>query len=169
MTAQDDSHRSKRAAYVGVLSALAIVLSYLESLIPVFIAVPGVKLGLANSVIVVALYKIGAREALLINMVRIAVSGLLFGNPVMFFYSLCGGVLSYIVMLVLKKTRHFSVTGVSIAGAVAHNLAQTLLACFILENGSIVYYMAVLLVTGAVSGLLIGVVSAAITENVRFR
>ena len=144
---------SRRAAYVGVLSALAIVLSYLESLIPVFIAVPGVKLGLANAVIVVVLYKLGAREAFM----------------VMFLYSLCGGVVSYAVMLVLKKLKVFSVSGVSIAGAVSHNLAQTILACFILENGSIAYYMSVLLITGAVSGLLIGVLASAITESVRFR
>ena len=160
---------SRRAAYVGVLSALAIVLSYLESLLPVFIAVPGVKLGLANAVIVVVLYKLGAREAFMVNMVRIAVSGILFGNPVMFLYSLCGGVVSYAVMLVLKKLKAFSVSGVSIAGAVSHNLAQTILACFILENGSIAYYMSVLLITGAVSGLLIGVLASAITESVRFR
>ena len=164
-----DKRGSGRAAYVGVLAALAIVLSYLESLIPVFTSVPGVKLGLANAVVVVVLYKLGAREAFMINMVRIAVSGLLFGNPVMLLYSLCGGLASYVVMLLLRKLKSFSVTGVSIAGAVAHNLAQLMLACFILENGSIVYYMAVLLITGAVSGLLTGIAASFIIETVRFR
>ena len=161
--------KSSRAAYVGVFAALAIVLSYLESLIPVFVAVPGVKLGLANAVIVVILYKIGAREAFLVNIVRIAVTGLLFGNPVMFFYSLCGGMVSYAVMFALKKSKLFSVAGVSVAGAVSHNLAQVSLACFLLENGSIAYYMAVLLITGAVSGFMIGLLSVYLIKNVHFK
>ncbi|MBR4515461.1 MAG: Gx transporter family protein [Lachnospiraceae bacterium] len=161
--------KSSRAAYVGVFAALAIVLSYLESLIPVFVAVPGVKLGLTNAVIVVILYKIGAREAFLVNIVRIAVTGLLFGNPVMFIYSLCGGMVSYAVMFALKKSKLFSVAGVSVAGAVSHNLAQVSLACFLLENGSIAYYMAVLLITGAVSGFMIGLLSVYLIKNVHFK
>ncbi len=158
---------SRMTAYIGVFTALALLLSYIESLIPVFLAVPGVKLGLANLVTIVALFKLGVLPAAGISLCRILLSGILFGNLTMILYSLAGATLSLLVMWALKHCRIFFVTGVSIAGAVAHNAGQLAVAAFLLENGSMFYYMCVLAISGAVSGLLIGLLAGSIIRRIR--
>ncbi len=159
--------KSKKIALYGILTALALVLSYLESLIPLSFAVPGVKLGLTNIAVLFALYKLGAGDACIISLVRVLLASLLFGNAYSLAYSLSGAVLSLLVMLLLKKYARFSVTGVSVAGGVAHNAGQVLMAALIMENVGIAAYLPVLCVSGTAAGVCIGLLSALLIERVR--
>ena len=144
-----------RVAYFGVFTALALIFSYVESLIPIQIGIPGVKLGLANLMIVIALYKMSLKETYLLSITRVVLSGFLFGNMFAILYSLAGGLLSLTVMAVLKKAGGFSVMGVSIAGGVFHNIGQLIIAMIVVETFSVAYYIPVLLIAGVITGLLI--------------
>lgn len=146
-----------RVAYFGVFTALALIFSYIETLIPVNFGIYGVKLGLANLIIVVTLYKAGVSEAFCLSVVRVVLSGFLFGNYFSIIYSLAGGLLSLAVMSLLKKSGGFSVMGVSIAGGVFHNIGQLIVAMLVVETFSVVYYVPVLLVAGLLAGLVIGI------------
>ena len=160
-----------RAAYFGVFTALALIFSYLESLIPIRFGIPGIKLGLANLLTVILLYKRNAREALLLSVVRVILSGFLFGNLFSIVYSLAGGIMSLLVMAVLKRSGKFSVIGVSAAGGVSHNIGQLLVAMAAVETYRVGYYFPVLLIAGVVTGLLIGTVAEQVLKrlgNFRF-
>lgn len=157
-----------KTAYFGVFTALALILSYVETLIPISFGVPGIKLGLANLVIVIVLFIYGGKEALLLSVTRILLSGFLFGNLSMILYSLAGGVLSLVIMALLRRIGGFSVQGVSIAGGVFHNIGQLLLAMIIVETYQVGYYFPVLLVSGLVTGLLIGIVSSEVLKRAVF-
>ena len=146
-----------RVAYFGVFTALALIFSYVESLIPIQIGIPGVKLGLANLMIVIALYKMSLKETYLLSITRVVLSGFLFGNMFAILYGLAGGLLSLTVMAVLKKAGGFSVMGVSIAGGVFHNIGQLIIAMIVVETFSVAYYIPVLLIAGVITGLLIGI------------
>nr|WP_288976617.1 Gx transporter family protein [uncultured Blautia sp.] len=148
-----------RVAYFGVFTALALIFSYIETLIPLQFGIPGVKLGLANLVIVLALYKMGTGEAYLLSVVRVLLTGFLFGNYFSIIYSLAGGLLSLSVMALLRKNGGFSVMGVSLAGGVFHNIGQLIVAMLVVETFSVIYYVPVLLIAGMLTGLLIGIVS----------
>ena len=156
-----------KAAYFGVFTALALIFSYVETLIPIHIGIPGVKLGLANLIVVIALYRMGVREAYVLSVVRVILAGFLFGNLFAILYSLAGGLLSLTVMVFLKKTEKFSVLGVSMAGAVFHNIGQLIMAAIVLESLSITYYLPVLMIPGIVTGLLIGIVANEMLKRVR--
>ena len=136
-----------KAAYFGVFIALALIFSYVETLIPIQVGIPGVKLGLANLVVVVVLYKMGVKEAYTLAVVRVILSGFLFGN------------LSLTVMVALKRTKAFSLLGISAMGGVFHNVGQLIMAALVLESLSIGYYLPVLLISGLVTGILIGIIS----------
>ena len=146
-----------RVAFFGVFVALALIFSYVESLIPIQIGIPGVKLGLANLIIVIALYKMSLKEAYLLSVTRVVLSGFIFGNLFSILYSLAGGLLSLSVMALLKKHGDFSVIGISIAGGVSHNIGQLVVAMVVVETFSVVYYIPVLLIAGLITGLLIGI------------
>lgn len=148
-----------KVAYFGVFTALALIFSYLETLIPIQFGVPGVKLGLANLIIVIALYRMKLSEAYLLSIVRVLLAGFIFGNYFSIIYSLAGGLLSLTVMALLRKKGGFSVIGVSIAGGVFHNIGQLIVASVIVETFSVMYYVPVLLIAGLVTGLLIGIAS----------
>lgn len=148
-----------RVAYFGVFTALALIFSYIETLIPISFGIPGVKLGLANLIIVIALYKIPLKEVYVLSVVRVLLSGVLFGNYFSIAYSLAGGILSLSVMALLKKIDGFSVMGISIAGGVCHNIGQLLVAMLVVETFAISYYLPVLLVAGLITGFLIGVIA----------
>ena len=148
-----------RVAYFGVFTALALIFSYVETLIPVNLGIPGVKLGLANLIIVVALYKMRLSEAYLLSVVRILLAGFIFGNYFSIIYSLAGGLLSLTVMALLKKGGGFSLQGISIAGGVFHNIGQLIVAAVVVETFSVTYYFPVLLVAGLLTGLVIGIVA----------
>ena len=154
-----------KVAYFGVFTALALIFSYVESLIPFHIGIPGVKLGLANLIIVTALYKMGTKEAYALSIARILLSGFLFANLFSIIYSLAGGMLSLTVMAFLKKKGWFSVYGVSLAGGVMHNVGQLLIAMLIVETFSVSYYLPVLLIAGAVTGVVIGVLAEAMLKR----
>ena len=148
-----------RVAYFGVFTALALIFSYVETLIPVNLGIPGVKLGLANLIIVVALYKMRVSEAYLLSVVRVLLAGFIFGNYFSIIYSLAGGLLSLTVMALLKKWGGFSLQGISIAGGVFHNIGQLIVAAVVVETFSVTYYFLVLLVAGLLTGLVIGIVA----------
>lgn len=148
-----------KVAYFGVFTALALIFSYVETLIPIQFGIPGVKLGLANLIIVIALYRMKLSEAYLLSIVRVLLAGFIFGNYFSIIYSLAGGILSLTVMALLRKKGGFSVIGVSIAGGVFHNIGQLIVASVIVETFSGMYYVPVLLIAGLVTGLLIGIAS----------
>ncbi|MDY3917647.1 MAG: Gx transporter family protein [Candidatus Limivivens sp.] len=155
----------RKTAFLGVMTALALIFSYVESLIPVPIPVPGIKLGLANLMVVLLLYLVNAREAILLNLIRVVLSGFLFGSLSSILYSLAGAVFSFLVMVFLKKTGLFSPVGVSIAGGTAHNLGQILVAALILESADLFFYAPVLMITGEVTGFLIGITAGEILKR----
>lgn len=148
-----------KAAYFGVFTALALIFSYVETLIPIHFGIPGIKLGLANLLIVIFLYKRNAKEALLLSVTRIILSGFMFANLFSILYSLSGGMLSLVVMAFLKKKEIFSVIGVSIAGGITHNLGQLIVAMLVVETYRVGYYFPVLLLAGVITGMLIGIVA----------
>lgn len=141
------------------MHALALIFSYVETLIPIQFGIPGVKLGLANLIIVIALYRMKLSEAYLLSIVRVLLAGFIFGNYFSIIYSLAGGILSLTVMALLRKKGGFSVIGISIAGGVFHNIGQLIVASVIVETFSVMYYVPVLLIAGLVTGLLIGIAS----------
>lgn len=154
-------------AVYGLLLALALIFSYVETLVPVHFAVPGVKLGLANTVAVFALYKLRARDAWAISAMRVLLASLLFGSALTFFYSMAGACMSLLVMQLVRKSERFSPVGVSVCGGVAHNVGQILMAVFLLETGSLVYYLPVLCVSGVASGVVIGAAAGMVIQRVR--
>lgn len=156
-----------RTAYLGIFAALAIIFGYLECLIPFHIGIPGVKLGIANIVTVVILYKMGAKESAIITVLRVLVIGFLFSNGFSIIYSLAGCSMSLIAMYILKKEGSFSIYGVSMAGGVAHNIGQIAMAAIVMETGSIWYYLPVLLISGVITGFVIGFVSEEMLKRIR--
>lgn len=151
----------------GVFAVLALVFSYIEFLFPISLGVPGVKLGLANLVIVIALYQMGFRWAALINFLRILLAGLLFTGLFAMLYSLAGAAVSLSLMGLLHKTEKFSIIGVSIAGAVAHNFGQLLIAALLVETAQMFLYFPVLLFSGLVSGTAIGIVALILSKKLK--
>lgn len=156
-----------KAAYFGVFTALALIFGYVEMLIPIQFGIPGIKLGLANLMIVIILYKCGPKEALLLSIVRIVLSGFIFGNMFSILYSLAGGVLSLAVMAFLKRTGAFSVMGASIGGGVSHNIGQLVVAMAVVETYRVGYYLPVLLIAGLLTGLLIGLISNEVLKRLK--
>lgn len=158
-------NKAQTVALYGIMVALAFVFSYFESLIPFSVGIPGVKLGLANLVVVVALYIMKPSQAFSISLIRILLTSLTFGNiTVSLPYSLCGGLLSFAVMYFAKKTK-LSVIGVSMLGGICHNIGQIIVAAIIMETSKIAYYLPVLLVAGLLTGLLLGVVSKTVINR----
>ena len=151
--------RTKMLALSAILAAMAMILSYIEALFPLPVPVPGIKLGLANLVILIAIYRLGFKYAFSINCVRIFTTGLLFTGLFGALYSFAGGVLSIIVMYALYRTNLFSMVGISMAGGVAHNLGQLITACIIMSNVKLMSYFAILLFAGMGSGILMGIVA----------
>lgn len=157
----------KKIAYCSVLVALAMIFSYVEAILPFDFVVPGVKLGVANLVIVTGLYYLRPGEVLSISIVRILLSALLFGNGMSLAYSLAGGILSFFVMLGLKRIRGFSVVGVSIAGGVTHNIGQIVVAAWAVHNRMILYYVPALMIAGVMTGMLMGILAARVLPLVK--
>lgn len=150
---------TKRVAYCAMLTALAMIFGYVEALIPFGLGIPGVKLGLANIVIVLALYLLPAYQVFAIQLMRIVLVSFLFGNLSMMLYSLAGGILSFLVMLIVKRGDAFSITGVSIAGGVSHNIGQLIVAVLVVRNLKIAFYLPVLIMAGLITGCFIGMLA----------
>lgn len=151
--------KAGKIAYYGLFAALAVLMGYVEMLVPVPVPIPGVKLGLANVVVLVMLYYMDAKSAFFISLVRVILCGLLFAGFAGLLYSLSGALLSFAAMALLKKTGRFSMIGVSVAGGVFHNVGQITVAALAVENVRMVYYLPFLLVSGVVTGVLIGLVA----------
>lgn len=151
------SKKAKKVAFLGVLTSVALVLSYLESILPpIWAAVPGIKIGLPNVVIVFLLYRYGVKEAAIVSLIRVFIVALLFGNVMTLAYSVAGALLSIVLMAICKKIKVFSVVGTSIVGGIAHNLGQIIVAIFLFDTVQIGYYMIVLAITGTIAGVFIG-------------
>lgn len=166
----------QQLATMGMLSALALALSFLESLIPFQPGLPGVKLGLANLVIVFALYRMNVHSALLINTVRILLSSLLFSGLFGLLYSAAGAAASLAAMTLLLQINRkreqagksilFSIFGISMTGGVFHNLGQLLIAIFILSSLNLVYYLPVMIISGIAAGLVNGMVAWLLLQKI---
>lgn len=156
-----------KLALGGVSVAAALILSYIESLIPMSFAIPGVRMGLANIVIVFLLYKTGKPLTALVSVIRVLLAALLFGTVMSLAYSSAGAVLSFAVMLLLQRNGKFSPVGVSCAGAVSHNIGQIAMAMLLTETAQIAYYLPVLIVSGVITGLAIGAVGALLVSKIK--
>ena len=154
-----------KIAYLGLCLALALICSYVEALIPVPIGIPGVKLGLANVLVVGVLYLSGWKDAAIVSFARVLLAGFFFGNLYSILYSLAGALLSLIVMTAVKKTEKLHLISVSAAGGIAHNVGQFLVAALVVENYRILYYLPVLFLVGMVTGVLIGVVVTGVLKR----
>jgi heptaprenyl diphosphate synthase len=159
MRYQTDSRKATGITSVALMVALALIFSYIEAIIPYNPGIPGIKLGIANIVTVVALYRYSAKHAAAVSVLRVLLAGLLFTGAFAMLYSLAGAVVSLIGMILLKKTGLFSVAGVSMAGAVLHNTGQILVATFLIDDVRMLYYFPVLLFSGIVTGLIIGIMA----------
>lgn len=156
---------AKKTAYTGLLIAVAFLLSYIETLIPLSAGIPGMKLGLANLAVFAALYITNTRNAFLVSAVRIILVSLTFGNTFSLIYSMAGGMLSLVLMAVCKKSRFFGKIGVSIVGGISHNIAQIAVAICILETPELIWYLPVLLLGGTAAGAIIGLEGALLLER----
>ncbi len=159
--------KTKKVTVMALTVALAMILSFVESQIPAFVAIPGVKMGLANIAVVFALYKLGWKEAVLISLIRVFLVSLLFGTGASLFYSVAGAVLSLAGMIALKATKLFSSVAVSVAGGVLHNVGQIGMACLLLETDVLRYYLPFLALSGILAGVVIGVVAAILVKRIR--
>lgn len=158
--------RTRRIAVSSMFAALALIFSYIEAILPLSAGIPGVKLGIANLVVILALYNMNFRYAMGINVIRILVAGLLFNGLFGALYSLAGGVVSLTVMWLLKRTDLFSMAGVSMAGGVAHNMGQLLVASALVSNLKMFVYLPVLMFSGIAAGILIGITASVINQRV---
>lgn len=157
---------TKKTAQLGVYMALAMILSYVESLIPFSFGIPGIKLGLTNVVTVIMMYTYGIPGALGVAVLRAVLSGFMFGNAFSIIYSVAGCVLSFIFMYILKKTNHFAIISVSAAGGVMHNVGQLIVAANVVKTYSVIYYAPVLIIAGVFTGIIIGIVSDEIVKRI---
>ncbi len=158
---------TKKMVTLSSLIAVAMILSYIESLVPAFVAVPGVKMGLSNIATVFALYALGWPYAICVSLVRVFLSALLFGNFVSLIYSLSGAALALLAMILLKKLDSFSSVGVSVVGGVCHNAGQIIAACIVMENAAISLYIIPLIISGTLSGVLIGLVAGMLVDRIK--
>ena len=156
-----------KTAYLGLLLAFALLLSYIETIIPFQSGIPGIKLGLANLAVVLCLYLFGWKEALVLTTVKALLGGFMFGIISMMIYSMAGALISALIMMILKKTHWFHVPVVSAAGGVAHNMGQILVAFFVVETYGIVYYVPILVIAGLLTGILIGMVAALVLPYIQ--
>ena len=156
---------TKRLVLLAMLTAVAMILSYVESLLP-SVGIPGVKMGLANIAVIFALFRFGWKEAAALSLVRVVLVSLLFGSVGAMLYSLAGAVLSLVVMALLRRLDRFSTVGVSVAGGVAHNAGQILMAMLILQTRQLLGYLPVLAVAGIGGGILTGLAAALLIRRI---
>ena len=163
---KENRKRIRQITIIALCTSLALLLSYVEMLIPVLIqGVPGIKMGLPNIAIVFALYALGAKKTILISLIRVAIMSMLFGNFTYFLYSIAGAALSLTVMIILKKLDIMSTVGVSVAGALVHNVGQILVAMALMQTSQIGWYLIVLSATGVVSGVFVGLCGALVVKR----
>ena len=157
--------KTKKIALLGISLSLAMILSFVESLIPPLVAVPGIKIGLANLVVVFLLYQAGVKYSAAVSLVRVILSSMLFGNLQVLVFSFAGAFLSLVGMAIMKKTNLFSIITVSVCGGILHNIGQIIVAAVWTSTPEVVYYLPVLLVSGTLAGILIGIVSGIVVKK----
>lgn len=167
MSQKNTQNKAKKVAAFGMLIALAFILSFVETLIPISLGIPGVKLGLANLVTIVGLYTIGVPGTIAVSLTRIILVGFTFGNMFSMLYSMAGGIVSLGLMILARRTNWFSKIGVSIIGGIGHNIGQICIAAWVVKTTGVFYYLPVLLVAGTVAGTVIGLVGGIIVERVQ--
>ena len=158
---------TKKITTLSLLISVAMILSYIESLVPAFVAVPGVKLGLSNIATVFALYTLGFPAAIAVSLVRVCLSSLLFGNIPSLIFSLSGAALALLSMVPLSRMNIFSTVGVSVVGAVCHNVGQVIAAAIVMKTLGVTYYIIPLLLSGTIAGVVIGIVSGILVERIK--
>ena len=154
---------------MAFIIAFAMILSFLESRIPAFVAIPGVKVGLANIAVIFTLYKLGVKEAITVSIIRVLMIAMLFGSAVSLIYSVCGAILSLASMILLKKLTPLTEVAISVTGGVMHNVGQIAAASFMLSTNVVVYYLPFLLVSGTIAGVVVGIASAILIKRVKFK
>ena len=159
-------NNTRRLTALSLTVSFALILSFIESRIPAFVAIPGIKVGLANIAIIFTLYKFGIKEAIAVSAVRVCLMATLFGSPVSFIYSLTGAVLSLSTMLLLKKLTPLSEVVVSVSGGVMHNIGQICAASIMLGTNVVLYYLPFLLLSGTIAGIAVGVASGVLLQKV---
>lgn len=157
---------TKKLTAMAITISFALILSYIESRIPAFVAIPGIKAGLANIAVIFTLYKIGAKEAVVISVIRVLLVSSLFGTPVSLIYSLAGAALSLLTMIVLKKLTPLGEIAVSVCGGVMHNVGQIIAASLMLSTNVVGYYLPFLILSGTIAGIIVGLVSAILIKRV---
>lgn len=158
---------SKKIALIGLLTACGILFGYVENLIDLPIGIPGVKIGISNIITVICIYMIGPIEALFVLVLRVVMSGFLFGNMYSLLYSLSGALFSYAFMVLGFKLNFFSIIGNSMLGGVTHNLGQLIIACIIISNLKLTFYIPVLLISGLIAGAIIGIISSIMINRLK--
>ena len=148
--------------------AFAMILSFVESRIPALVAIPGVKVGLANIAVIFTLYKFGVKEAITVSIIRVLLISMLFGSPVSLIYSIAGATLSLASMVLLKKLTPLTEVAISVTGGVMHNVGQIAAASFMLSTNVVVYYLPFLLVSGTIAGIVVGIASAILIKRIKF-
>ena len=166
MQLPNESPAAKRVALSALFASLALIFSYVEAILPAAPGIPGIKLGIANLVVIIAMYRLDLRYALVINLIRILLAGFMFNGLYGAVYSLCGCLVSYVVMCILYKSGLFSVIGVSMGGGAAHNIGQLCIAAVLVSSPQIFYYLPVLILSGTVSGILIGWLGRVLLEHI---
>lgn len=159
------NRRTQRLTLSAILVAVMVVIGYVESLLPVS-AVPGIKLGLSNCVLLISLYWLGMGVSVQLMVVKVLLLGFLFGNPMMIVYSLAGGALSLATMGLLMRGRNVSPIGVGMAGGVTHNIGQVAVAMLVLQTPSLLYYLGILMPVGAAMGLATGTVAKMLMHHI---
>ena len=158
---------SKKIAYIGIFAGIAIAAGIFERGLPAIVPVPGIKLGLANIAVIIALYTLGEKTAIAVSLIRIFIIGFLFSGPMGIIYSLSGGVLSFFAMLLAAKSQIFGVIGVSVLGAFFHSLGQIAIAALLIQSAGIFSYMAILGVSSAVTGAVMGLISGVTLKHLQ--
>jgi heptaprenyl diphosphate synthase len=159
-------NNTRRLAEIALVISFALILSFIESRIPAFVAIPGVKVGLANIAVIFMLYKFGIKEAITVSLIRVIIVSVLFGSFVSLLYSIAGAVLSFAVMLLLKYLTPLKEVTVSVAGGIMHNVGQIIVASIMLETNVVVYYLPFLILSGTVAGIVVGITAALLIKKI---
>ena len=154
---------------LAITISIAMILSFIESRIPAFVAIPGIKVGLANIAVFFALYKLGVKEAITVSIIRVILVSMLFGSPISMIYSICGAVLSLTSMIIIKYFTPLNEVTVSVAGGVMHNIGQIIAASFMLGTNVVIYYLPFLLLSGTIAGVVVGIAAALLIKRVKVK
>lgn len=162
-------NNTRRITTLAITISLALILSFIESRIPAFVAIPGIKVGLANIAVIFTLYKMGVKEAIAVSILRVILVSFLFGTPISLIYSITGAIFSLTVMIILKRLTPLTEVAVSVCGGVMHNVGQITAASFMLSTNVVLYYLPFLLVSGTIAGVAIGIASGILVKRVKIK